>query len=150
MKTKLNRVAIAVHDIQSAVKLYAELTGHRFLRAGPAVTDSSGLSVAASWEAGMEIVSPIPGRDEAPAHALRRFLETRGEGIFAVIMEVDDLDAADKLGAEKGFSVAQRIMFTDEQLKAELGGKFTRFEETVFDTTNELGFFLTYNLLERA
>ena len=150
MKTKLNRVAIAVRDIQAAVKLYTELTGHRFFRAGPAVTDASGLSVAASWEAGMEIVAPIPGRNEAPAQALRRFLETRGEGVFAVIMEVDDLAAADKIGMGKGYAIAQRIIFTDEQLKAELGGKFTRFEETVFDATNELGFFLTYNLLERA
>ena len=150
MKTKLNRVAIAVRDIQAAVKLYSELTGCRFFRAGPAVTEPSGLSVAASWEAGMEIVAPIPGRDTAPAQAVRRFLDTRGEGVFAVVMEVDDLTAADKLGTEKGFAIAQRIHFTDEQLKAELGGKFTRFEETVFDAVDDLGFFLTYNLLQRA
>lgn len=142
---RVHRVGIAVRDIVLAIPIYSALFDTRFLRAGEAVTGASGLSVAASWGAGIELISPLPGRDELPARMVRKFLDERGEGIFALICEVENLEMADLRGEDAGLTVAQRIIFSDRQLQEELGGAFTEFSETVYDSVRNLGFSLVFN-----
>lgn len=51
-----------------------------------------GIRVLISWEAGVEIISPL-GEGSVGRQA-REFLETRGEGVYATLFEVDDLEEA--------------------------------------------------------
>jgi hypothetical protein len=45
-----------------------------------------------SWEAGLEVVAPLPEPTEFNAW-LRHWLDTRGEGVMSVVFGVRDLDA---------------------------------------------------------
>jgi methylmalonyl-CoA/ethylmalonyl-CoA epimerase len=149
MQVKINRVAVAVHDVRAAIKTYERLLNCKFHRAGEAVSSRTGLSVAASWEGCMEIISPLPGSDKPNAQAVRRFLEERGEGIYGVCYEVDDLDQADARAEGEKLPLLMKLKFTDAEIDQELGGLYSRFEESVYDGAETLGFTIAYNVLER-
>lgn len=51
-----------------------------------------GLRLTWSWSAGLEVLSPVG--DGPYATMCRNYLEKRGEGLFAVVMGVDDVPAA--------------------------------------------------------
>ena len=98
---RLNHVAIVVPDLEAAAATYADLLGATF-------TDASwtgepfGIQVAISWNAGVELCAPAPGR--AKDCVLTPFLEQRGEGIINVVFDVDDaeqsLEGAKAVGVE--------------------------------------------------
>ena len=58
-----------------------------------------------NWEAGLEVVSPLPERTAFNA-LLHDWLDTRGEGVMSVVFGVRDLDAhkarLERLGFEVG------------------------------------------------
>ena len=58
-----------------------------------------------NWEAGLEVVSPMPERTDFN-QLLHDWLDTRGEGVMSVVFGVRDLDAhkarLEKLGFEVG------------------------------------------------
>jgi len=64
-----------------------------------------GFVMCISWEAGLEVVSPLPEPTEFNQW-LREWLETRGEGVMSVIFGVKDLEAhkarLEALGLEVG------------------------------------------------
>jgi len=150
MKVKINRIAVAVHDVKAAIKVYERLLNVKFYRAGAAVVERTGLSVAASWDGGMEIISSLSDSHNPNAVSLCRFLEKRGEGIYGVCYEVDNLDEADARAEAENLPRVLKLKFTDEELDKELGGAYSRFEESVYDGTESLGFTIAYNLLEPA
>jgi len=49
-----------------------------------------GIRVAISWDAGIELVSPMPERESF----VTEYLEERGEGLMGVVFAVDDVEAA--------------------------------------------------------
>jgi len=51
-----------------------------------------GLRITWSWSAGLEVLSPAGSRDIPHAAMGWDFLEKRGEGLFAVVMGVDDVE----------------------------------------------------------
>jgi len=58
----------------------------------PYGSEEMGFSMYLSWEAGMEIISPLPHRTPFN-EALHARLEQQGEGVYAVVFGVDDLEA---------------------------------------------------------
>jgi hypothetical protein len=64
-----------------------------------------GFSMCISWEAGLEVVAPMERRTDFN-QMLWDWLDTRGEGVFAVVFGVRDLEAhkarLEKLGIEVG------------------------------------------------
>jgi methylmalonyl-CoA/ethylmalonyl-CoA epimerase len=52
-----------------------------------------GLRVLINWDAGVEIIAPL-GEGGTVGPKVREFLGARGEGVYAVVVDVDDLDQA--------------------------------------------------------
>ncbi len=72
--------------------------------------DSFGLRVVFSIRNGIELISPTS--DAAPA-PIREFLETHGNGIYAIVYNVSDLNSAVERAAEYGVEETVRNVFTN-------------------------------------
>jgi hypothetical protein len=66
-----------------------------------------GIRVLIDWDAGIELVAPVPGSG-AEAAAFATFLETRGEGIYSVVMAVDEVDGPEAIAVRYGALVEYR------------------------------------------
>lgn len=130
----VNRVVIAVKDLDSAVRFYSQLLGATFYDAS-AGAESFGVRAAISWDAGVELVSPISGRDSFVARAI----DKRGEGLQGVVFAVDDVENAKSQAEKMGIGVIQSIEFTEEQLRKLFGGKFTKFKEYLLSPAQTSG-----------
>src|SRR5919197_2707668 len=86
----VDHVAVAVHDIRTAMHLFVETLGGSFLFAGD--NPGSGLRWAQfRYPHGgkIELVTPL-----APDGSLARFIRDRGEGVHHITFKVADIDAA--------------------------------------------------------
>jgi len=66
-----------------------------------------GIRVLIDWNAGIELVSPVPGSGES-ASAFTTFLKTRGEGIYSVVMAVEEVAGAVAVADRYGAPVEYR------------------------------------------
>ena len=85
----VDRVVIAVHNLEKSKRQYSELLGATFMDADW-TGEPFGINVAISWDAGIELCAPMAGREEDSA--VSQFLARRGEGILTVCFGVDDAD----------------------------------------------------------
>ncbi len=69
-----------------------------------------GLRVLINWEAGVEIIAPL-GQGGTAGPQVRAHLDARGEGVYTVAVEVDDLPAATAQAEAAGASVTLRDEF---------------------------------------
>lgn len=99
----IERVAIAVRDLDRARKFFQEVFGARF----EPIEDVKDMkfryqpfTLAGSK---MELLCPYD-----PSSVIARFLENRGEGVHHVTFEVEDVDAAIAELESKGVSIAYR------------------------------------------
>jgi catechol 2,3-dioxygenase-like lactoylglutathione lyase family enzyme len=149
MTTKIHRIAIAVKDIDVAIEKYSKMFGATFVKTADAVSQHVGVYVASDWSIGIELASPVPGSLNPVAQKMEKFLAHNGEGVFGTAFAVDDMAMAVATANKAG---TQELMptfgFTPEQLDAEFGGVFTRFEETLMDTEDECGFTVAFCLFE--
>ena len=58
----VNRIILAVRDLQKAKSYYADLLGATFHEANW-TGEPFGIQVAISWNAGIELCAPIPGKE---------------------------------------------------------------------------------------
>lgn len=97
MNTQLDHVAIAVHDIRAAMRIYCDVLGATFLFAGD--QDDQAFRFAQFRFPGggkVELVAPLgPG-------FVQRFLDERGEGVHHVTLKTPDIAAALAHLAETG------------------------------------------------
>lgn len=108
MRTEgINRIVVAVEDIQKARKRFAELLGIEFWHSN--VAHKFGLRAMVSWDGGLELVSPID-----PQSSAARFLKKKGEGILSVAFNVKDIEEASIMAQEKGIRITDRIDLGDE------------------------------------
>lgn len=130
---KIHRIVVAVKDIDEAATRYEALFGVPFTRTGPVIA-TMGLRVAAAWDLGIELLQPIAGSDGTLARDIQKFLDERGEGICGAAFSVRDMkrDVA-QAEAQKLTAYGPTFGFPPEVLESEFGGKFRRFEETVYD-----------------
>ncbi len=66
-----------------------------------------GLRVFIDWEAGIELIAPVPGAGEV-AEAYTSFLATHGEGFFSVVMAVAEVEGPTAVARRYGAAVAYR------------------------------------------
>jgi methylmalonyl-CoA/ethylmalonyl-CoA epimerase len=126
----VNRVMIAVHDLETAKRRYSDLLGATFVDA-----DWTGEPFGIN---GIELCAPMPGRENDSA--VSQFLAHRGEGIMTVFFGVDDADAAADLAAAQGYDCVNALDYTQEEIDKHLGGLFTRYQEFFIDTHADCGF----------
>jgi hypothetical protein len=150
MPARLDRLVIAVGDMEAAIELYATLFGGTFRRSSEAADQSLGVRVAVNMDVGIEILSPIEGAENLVAERLRRFLTEKGDGIFGAGMRIDStqeaIDRAQRVGIKPLFPPFQ---LTPEQLEV-FGGAIENLEETVLDSDEICGASFGLNLLEKT
>jgi len=90
MPDQFVNLAIAVNDIDAAIQRYDQAFGWKLegevktqqsLNIKTAILNAPGLSI--------ELISPLPGEQ-----AVRRFLDSRGEGFYRLAFRTEDCDAA--------------------------------------------------------
>ena len=123
----VNRVVIGVWDIDAAKEYFCRLLGAEFIEtpAGAAEAAGFGVRAALAFNAGVELVSPLP---EAPS-GVRDALEARGEGLLGVVFAVEDADAARDAAVELGSGAYYSLDYGPTELSDKLEGCFTRYKE---------------------
>lgn len=138
MKTKgINRVAILVKDFDKAVALYSELLNTTFYPL--AIAEKSGVRVAFGYEVGVEIASPIPGSNEPDALALAAQLKEHGEGLYAVVFSIDDVEQARAKAEEMGIRVLDKKEVNRNEVKNSFHGRYSTFIEYFLNPEDTYG-----------
>ncbi len=97
---KIDHVAIAVKDLDAAVKTFTGNFGFPIERIGevPALNIRRAyLTIGDAW---LELFQPT-----ADANPATKFIAERGEGMYVLSLEVDDLQAAVQALGQKGIKV---------------------------------------------
>lgn len=136
----VNRVMIAVHDIEKAKQKYADLLGATFVDANW-TGEPFGISVSIAWDAGIELCAPLPGREKDSA--VSQFLTHRGEGVMSVFFGVDDGEAAIERASAQGYPCVNALDYSAEEIDQHLGGMFSRYQEFTLNSAKECGFSIT-------
>lgn len=61
-----------------------------------------GLDVHLDWNGGLELISPVPGSTASVAGFVNEFLESRGDGVYTVVLRVADASAAESVSERYG------------------------------------------------
>lgn len=131
----VNRVTIAVKDIDKGKELYSELLGATFHSANEKDATALGVEVAMSWDAGIELVSPLPDHDSFVKH----IIETRGEGVIGVVFAVDDIDEVHKVAEKRGIKAWHSIDYSQEDIDKHFQGRFKKYKEYMYDPSTTYG-----------
>ncbi len=139
----INRIVIAVKDIQKGVDLYSKILGATFHDAN-GTGEPMGINVAISWDAGVELIAPIPGKDIF----LEQHIEQNGEGIMAVVFSVNDADEARDIAENAGMNVLVPVDYSQDEIDQYLEGMFKKYKEYVLDSTEKCGFSVMLGQIE--
>src|SRR5882757_2829173 len=95
--------AVAPERLDQATA-FLETLGFRFQTH---VLDDVGLRVTLDWDRGVELVTPTEPQDRNPG-SVADFLARNGDGVFSVVMRVEDADASMELARRYGASAEFR------------------------------------------
>ena len=111
MITSMPRVAIATHDFERCVETFRQDYGLPVIDLSPGSVESLGAKLAMCVpEGGSNIELMSPANPQAPlSQSLSRFLERRGEGLFALMLEAPDPDREAAALVERGLNVLPRM-----------------------------------------
>ena len=101
---RIRHLTIAVRDIAAARDAFTSLFGAEASTIIDIEAFGASTQDLALGEGALQLAAP---RDREGA--LQRFIERRGEGVYTVALEVDDLDAAVAELAEKGVRVSEPV-----------------------------------------
>ncbi len=105
MLESLDRVIIAVNDLEKSRKFFCDLLDIEF----DVVGSSDQLKINGAYSAsGLELIEPY-GKDSF----LTKYLEKNGEGIMGIVVKVKDMDAAVKRFEEKGLQKTMELQAGD-------------------------------------
>src|SRR5215216_1050648 len=106
MITGMPRIAIAVNDMDKAICLFHDTFGMP-VEEVPAAVQSLGVRIAmCAPDNGSNVELMSPADPNAPLnHSLQSFIDRRGEGLFALMLEAPDPNAEAKVLAGRGLHV---------------------------------------------
>jgi 4-hydroxyphenylpyruvate dioxygenase-like putative hemolysin len=96
--------AIAQERHDTIAKMFTEL-GFGLV---PAELSELGLQISLDWAHGIELISPLPGSTEPVAASVREFLDTKGDGIYTVVLQVPEASAAEAVTDRFGAAIRFR------------------------------------------
>ena len=107
---RIEHLGIAIKDIDKGVSFYKDLLG---LDVEPIMREES-VGVAMAFvnigESSLELMSPL---EDPPARSvgdiMRKFIESRGEGVHHLAIAVDDIEAALKELDAKGVALLDKV-----------------------------------------
>ena len=119
-------MVVAVWDFEAGKRFYERLVTATF---APENDDGEaaafGVRVAMAWDAGVELVSPLPG----VASAIRTEMEANGEGLKGVVFAVPDADVALGAAEDLGLSAYYSLDYSQHQIDTKCQGRFSRYKE---------------------
>jgi catechol 2,3-dioxygenase-like lactoylglutathione lyase family enzyme len=124
MKPKgVNRVVIAVKDLEKAIDTYSKLLGATFhdVSAG---SEQFGVRAVISWDAGIELCAPIAGKNSY----IEQIIKKRGEGLMGVVFCVDDVEQSCAQAKDMGISVLSALDYDQKQIDEQLQGRFKKYK----------------------
>lgn len=139
----VNRIVVAVRDIDRGIQLYSQLLGATFHDA-TGTGEPLGMNVAISWDAGIELCAPMPGRDSF----LEQHIEQNGEGIMAVVFGIDDADEGRDRAGTVGIEVLVPVDYSQDEIDSYLEGMFKRYKEYVLNSAEKCGFSMMLGQIE--
>ena len=138
MRTKgINRVAIVVKDFDGAVALYSELLNTTFYPLD--IAEGSGVRVALSYDAGIEIASPLSESEQPTALGLSQYIKEHGEGLYAVVFSVDDVEQARDKAETMGIRVLRKVEVGQDDVKQSFQGRYNTFMEYFLNPEDTYG-----------
>lgn len=87
MFKEVHHIGIAAADMEAALRLYAGGAGARLIGREPSKDGTMEIAMLRLGNAFLEILSPKQGES-----AIRKFIESRGEGLHHVAYEVADIE----------------------------------------------------------
>jgi len=126
---------MAVEDLDAGRKFYEKLLGATFHPANDAEAETFGVRILMSWDAGIELVAPMEGRD---SH-IRAWLDEHGEGFAGVVFAVADADKGRDAATELGLSCFYTLDYSTQQIDEHLQGRFSRYYEHFLTPGGPLG-----------
>ncbi len=104
MIKKVHHIAIAVKNIDEAVKLYENLFGVKPSKIETIPEQGVKAALIPIGDGSeIELLEPID-----PDGGVAKFVENKGEGIHHICFEVDDIDSTLKTIAEKGYQLIDK------------------------------------------
>lgn len=88
MITRIHHIGIAVRNLDEAAVMYKNGLGLAVGKTVGAEADGVKIAFLPTGESDIELLEPTN-----PANSISRFLESRGEGIHHIAVEVDDIEA---------------------------------------------------------
>jgi hypothetical protein len=105
--TALPRIAIAMHDFDAAVSTFRDIFGMPVFDFSDRTVPTLGAHVAmCAPERGSNVELMAPADPDKPlSQSLQKFLDRRGEGLYALMLEAPDPDAEARALSERGLDV---------------------------------------------
>ena len=104
MSTKLNHIAIVVHDIDEALKVYNETLGLPLQKVNEEPAEAVKVAYMPTATGEVELIQPIT--DDS---GVAKFLAKKGEGLHHVCLEVDNIDESVSQLAAAGLEVLGQV-----------------------------------------
>lgn len=143
--TGVNRIMIAVHDLEAGKQKYHDLLGATFVDAHW-TGEPFGICVSIAWDAGIELCAPMPGRETTSA--VSQFLAHHGEGLMSVFFDVEDGEAALERALSHGYRSVHTLDYSQAEIDEHLGGRFRRYQEFNLHTAERFGFGISLARIE--
>jgi methylmalonyl-CoA/ethylmalonyl-CoA epimerase len=97
--------AVSLERLDEATQFFTELGFS--LQAGE--LPDAGLHLRLDWERGIELISPVPGSTAAVAASVNEFLNTTGDGVYTVVLQVPGASAAESIAERYGSNTRYRF-----------------------------------------
>ena len=104
MSTKLNHIAIVVHDIDEALKVYSETLGLPLQKVNEEPAEAVKVAYMPTATGEVELIQPTT--DDS---GVAKFLAKKGEGLHHVCLEVDNIDESVSQLAAAGLEVLGQV-----------------------------------------
>jgi len=112
MPVQISHIGIAVKDLDEAVRVYTEALGIKLEEVQQAPESGMAAAMLSTGNASLELLAPI-----GTGGIIAKFLESRGEGVHHIAIEVDDIIETLKTLSAKG------IRLIDEKPREGIEGK---------------------------
>jgi lactoylglutathione lyase/methylmalonyl-CoA/ethylmalonyl-CoA epimerase len=103
MIKKVDHIGVAVKSIDEALKIYRDALGLHVDKVQEQPSDAVKIAFIPVGDSEVELLEPL-----GPEGPMSKFLESRGEGIHHICLEVDDIDRELANLAEKGVQLIDR------------------------------------------
>jgi methylmalonyl-CoA/ethylmalonyl-CoA epimerase len=103
MIKKINHIAVAVNNLEEAAGFYQTVMGLTLSGIEVVTAQKTKVGFFKIGESNIELVQPAE-----PDSPLVKFLETKGQGIHHICLEVDDIEAEVKTFLEKGATMVDQ------------------------------------------